>query len=715
MTDRITNGVHAEAQAAIQRGWAIIPVHGLLPDGKCTCGRGDLCDPRGRGKHPIRTGWTTGPALSMADAYSIWVEEFPDANLGIRTGTISGIFVLDVDPDSGGWEGLDQLQKEHGQLPDTYTVKTGSGGLHYYYRMPGFPIKNNVKKLAQGVDIRADGGQVVAPPSRNSKGAYTIHLDHPVVSAPTWLLETLQVMATPGTDADTVVVEDLPAYSDLDVDTQERATRYATSVLEVEATRYRDAVPGSGNTQLFNSACNMLEVVQSPWNLLTGAEAYGLLERARVQRLATHPSGGGQSAEEFSKTWLSARGQTIGQGRPLPEDPSAGLTFDFVPPPRESPENGEAAPEAGGWGPDGEAAVAALMAKMLNREALDSIPAPTPLIRDVLDLDSESWIIGAPGGFKSFVALDWASHVALGLPWRGHPVTQGTVVYVVAEGKKGIPLRVGAWETTYGHRLDNVMFLPEPVQVKGPDSRHSGSPSLQWKVLVEACRRIGPVMIVLDTQARITVGINENDNGEMGILIEAVRLLREKTGACVLVVHHTGRNGQDARGASALDGAQDTEIKVERPTGRHERAALTALVKIEKQKDGDESMEWPVQLRIVDLGVAPDGRPLSSLALEPRGPFESAVQARPASWVENLTTNQGMVVAALREHSDRDGATVPTLRRWLKERADEGHGQALTDSSINSALRDLIKKGLIVKLGARYTLQEVLDADPLDE
>ena len=69
-------------------------------------------------------------------------------------------------------------------------------------------------------------------------------------------------------------------------------------------------------------------------------------------------------------------------------------------------------------------------------------------------------------GFKSFVALDWACHVALGLPWRGREVTQGDVVYVVAEGKKGIPGRVSAWEATYGHRVSGVHFLPEPVQVR---------------------------------------------------------------------------------------------------------------------------------------------------------------------------------------------------------------------------------------------------------
>lgn len=351
--------------------------------------------------------------------------------------------------------------------------------------------------------------------------------------------------------------------------------------------------------------------------------------------------------------------------------------------------------------------VDALLARMLDRDALDLLKPPQPLIRDVLDLNSESWIIGAPGGFKSFVALDWACHVAAGLPWRGQVATQGRVVYVAAEGSKGIPLRVKAWEATYGQRIGDVLFLPEPVQVKDGETDKSGRPGREWRVLVEACRRLAPVLVVLDTQARITVGLEENSNTSMGVLVEAVRALKEATGACVLVVHHTGRNGEDARGASALDGAQDTEIRVDRPTGPR-RLDLTAEISTDKQKDGDESAAWPIQMRLVGLGVDEDsGRTLSSLALEPWDPFAAPVARRLPEWDANLTENQADVMAALRKIGNHErGATMVEVRQSTDEMRTERDAPKLAKTSLYLSRDALIEKGLMVIRGSRWYLPE---------
>jgi hypothetical protein len=130
--------------------------------------------------------------------------------------------------------------------------------------------------------------------------------------------------------------------------------------------------------------------------------------------------------------------------------------------------------------------------------------------------------------------------------------------------------------------------------------------------------------VVIDTQARVTVGLEENSAKDMGILTNAVGMLKRATGACVLVVHHTGRTGKDARGSSALDGAQDTELKVQRS---EDRAALSCKVIQDKQKDmaeGDrDGLE--IRFRVVDLGVDPKTqRPLSSLVPLERDVFHTA-------------------------------------------------------------------------------------------
>src|SRR5690606_41978960 len=88
-------------------------------------------------------------------------------NISILTGTPSGIFVVDIDPDAGGMESMQALIAEHGNLPTTFTVRTGGGGWHLYFQMPDFHVGNRAgTALGRGVDIRGTGGQVVRSAER---------------------------------------------------------------------------------------------------------------------------------------------------------------------------------------------------------------------------------------------------------------------------------------------------------------------------------------------------------------------------------------------------------------------------------------------------------------------------------------------------------------------------------------------------------------------
>lgn len=98
-----------------------------------------------------------------------WFQAWPDAGIGIVTGTISGLVVLDIDVRHGGDVTLDRLELEHGRLPTTVEVRTGGGGRHLYFAHPGVLIRNKVG-LAPGIDVRGDGGYVVAPPSMHASG-----------------------------------------------------------------------------------------------------------------------------------------------------------------------------------------------------------------------------------------------------------------------------------------------------------------------------------------------------------------------------------------------------------------------------------------------------------------------------------------------------------------------------------------------------------------
>jgi hypothetical protein len=110
---------------------------------------------------------------ARADAATVehWFGRWPDANIGIVTGEISNLIVIDVDPKHGGDDSLAELEHRFKALPETVEARTGGGGRHLYFAHPGGFVPNRVG-LAQGVDLRGDGGYVVAPPSLHPSGQH---------------------------------------------------------------------------------------------------------------------------------------------------------------------------------------------------------------------------------------------------------------------------------------------------------------------------------------------------------------------------------------------------------------------------------------------------------------------------------------------------------------------------------------------------------------
>jgi putative DNA primase/helicase len=175
-------------------GRAVFPVH-IPVRGECSCGK-PACP--NKGKHP-RTAQGSTDATTNEDTIRVWWEyDFPCSNVGIRTGKESGLVVLDVDPRHGGDESLRQLEAQHGPLPETPTVRTGGGGQHFYFQHPGFRVPSRSSVLGAGLDIRGDGGSVVAPPSLHvSGGQYRWEPGKSpeqiqLAPLPAWLLDLLQ-------------------------------------------------------------------------------------------------------------------------------------------------------------------------------------------------------------------------------------------------------------------------------------------------------------------------------------------------------------------------------------------------------------------------------------------------------------------------------------------------------------------------------------------
>ncbi|WP_151083310.1 bifunctional DNA primase/polymerase [Nocardioides cynanchi] len=115
-------------------------------------------------------------------------------NLGVRTGKQSSCFVLDVDPRNGGDESLQRLLARHGDLPATYTVRSGGGGRHYYFRLPDFDVASGTHLLGPGLDVKGEGSYVVAPGSIHARSGalYEVVDDSPMAQPPDWLVEQLR-------------------------------------------------------------------------------------------------------------------------------------------------------------------------------------------------------------------------------------------------------------------------------------------------------------------------------------------------------------------------------------------------------------------------------------------------------------------------------------------------------------------------------------------
>ena len=151
-------------------GWRVIPLHSPIGQAnalQCTCKSGNQC--RSPAKHP-RTPQGLRNASSSPEWIEAWWRKWPSANVGVTTGSCSGIVVLDIDPHHGGEDSLDRLFCQHGELPDTAESLTGGGGRHIFFQYTT-AINNSAGRLGAGLDVRADGGYVVGPGSLHISGA----------------------------------------------------------------------------------------------------------------------------------------------------------------------------------------------------------------------------------------------------------------------------------------------------------------------------------------------------------------------------------------------------------------------------------------------------------------------------------------------------------------------------------------------------------------
>ena len=158
---------HEAAVTYANMGWMIFPLHSIDKQGKCTCGNSTCSD---AGKHPRVARGLKEASRDLAQIDAWFGKDAPLSNIGIVTGEISGITVIDVDIGDGkfGAESWADAIKDHGE-PQTLMAETGSGGMHFIFQYNS-ALKTASNVLGKGVDSRNDGGYIVGAPSRHRSG-----------------------------------------------------------------------------------------------------------------------------------------------------------------------------------------------------------------------------------------------------------------------------------------------------------------------------------------------------------------------------------------------------------------------------------------------------------------------------------------------------------------------------------------------------------------
>lgn len=231
------------------------------------------------------------------------------------------------------------------------------------------------------------------------------------------------------------------------------------------------------------------------------------------------------------------------------------------------------------------------------------------LVDDLIPSNALCLVYGHPGCGKSFFALDMAMHVAGGAAWRDRDVTQGLVIYIGAEGQRGLRQRVAAFRKHNG--ITELPFALIPVEVNLLANDGDLEKVIETvRVLTE---RFGlPVgMIVIDTLAR-TFGGGDEIGSDMVAYINNVGRLQAAHACTTMVIHHRPKDSQNEtpRGHGSLWGACDTIMLVEDKGGPKQ-------VKVTKQKDAEPAEPVLFGLRVIELGEDEKGRPVTSCVVVP--------------------------------------------------------------------------------------------------
>ena len=530
---------------------------------------------------PVTNGKRPYTARGFLDATSEktqvaqWWDRWPDALIGFPT---EGLIVVDIDPIGEGtansWP-IDEAQRK--ELALAVTSRTPRGGTHHFYKQPddGYEYRNSTNRLAPKVDVRANGGYVILPPSAiPTRGVYA------------WVT---------GDGTDLTELDPAPKWI-----TEACAAKDSGKV------QRKTAHYGDNPTQEFM------------WGALQAckpeADNYEAWVRFGICLQGTYGDEGFSLWLRWSK--LSAAFEDGACEAKWPTFKKSGLTVGTV---------FYMAANKYGWNPDKtgqkEAGSEHPPIEILSSSTLLKMKSPLALVGNMLGANELGMIWGQPGSGKSLLALDLCLAVTRGADWCGRKVQQGPCVYASLEGIAGQRWRLrAAFRDLSDEERDTVKthlhWIRDEVHLTD-----SGSVA----AILTAIRGLPepPRLLVIDTLHRASGGKDENDAAAMGELIDGGdRIQREFSSLAVLFVHHSRKDGLVERGSSAIKGAVDVSWSVEKKDSH-------IVLRSSKAKDWEPFEPYAWDMETVDFGADESGEPRCSVRLQFQGLDKQSV---PGVW-----------------------------------------------------------------------------------
>lgn len=553
-------------------------------------------------KHPPVPWKKEQYAQISEDKLEEWFSNPSYKNIGLLTGAASnGIFVVDLDlykdekgEASGWWQESLDMQEIAGEIEDTWTATSASGGKHYYYKMPN-GWKAPQDSTEQNVDFRGQGGFIICPPSVNHlRQAYEwvdgyAPWDIEIATAPMWFCNRIDEYMAKCVKTKGKQTYDRSNSSDSGYE-QDPFTGAFKDGREKHCYQWAWRGAMELRSQFLNGGYPTDDQVKEAF--LKSYDIYLKKNLPKDDERKAYPNLTDEEILETVGRGLSAYSIRFNSAMSKWDDE----LLQAVNNPRNKTENNNSGFEETN---KTEEQPNQSRFKILDYDDIMSIPDPVYMVDGLIIENSLVFFAGDPGVGKSFAAMSLAMAVANKKPtWMNRNVKKhGAVIYISTEGNNDMKFRLKAWESEYG-RLEKkppIHLIGDQMNLMVEQDVNDLIAAIEAKMA-----QIGEevALIVFDTVSKNMPGADENLQKDMTLFIKACDRIRLRFKTTVVGVHHLSRNGSgQMRGSTVLDGAADTIAIFEKVKGDKTKVKVTAK-KIKSAEDGWEEF-WGIKKVII--------------------------------------------------------------------------------------------------------------------